>query len=166
MTRVVLPHVLESIHKIDLLSTQHLIVRGSKKQQRRGVGLFKFHKRRKFFSLIKNYVLFGVISPCITLSCSFQKRPSSFLHCGQVENIHGRHGTYLKKTFWFALVPYPYMESRKRMINILLIIYRCMYVRPFLRPKNLYYVQNTHPFIQHIFHNLLINSSKLRNWNI
>ena len=30
------PHVLESIHKIYLLSTQHLIVRGSKKQQRRG----------------------------------------------------------------------------------------------------------------------------------
>ena len=34
-------------------------------------------------------MLFGVISPCITLPCSFQKRPSSFLQFGQVENIHG-----------------------------------------------------------------------------
>ena len=49
-----------------------------------------------FFSLIKNYVLFWVISPCITLPSPFQKRCSSFFHFGQVENIHG---TYLKKIF-------------------------------------------------------------------
>ena len=47
-----------------------------------------------FFSLKKNYMLFGVISPCITLPCPFQKGPSFFLHFGQAENIHS---TYLKK---------------------------------------------------------------------
>ena len=45
-------------------------------------GLFKLHKRRNFFSLIKNYVISEIISisPCIILSCPFQKRPSSFLY--------------------------------------------------------------------------------------
>ena len=99
MTRGLLPHVLKSIHKINLHSTQlHWVAKNSKG----GVGLFKFHKRRNFFSLIKNYVLFGVISPSITLPCPFQKRPSSFLHFGQVENIHG---TYLKKNFLICFSP-------------------------------------------------------------
>ena len=31
------------------------------------------------------------------------------------------------------------------MMNTLLIISKCMQVRPLLRPKNLYYAQNTHP---------------------
>ena len=119
VTRGLLPHVLESIHKIYLLFTHHLIVRGSKKQQRRGVGLFKFHKRRNFFSLLKTT---GYISPCITLPCPVQKRPSSFLHFGQLENIHG---TYLNKNFlicFSSLSP----QSRKRMMNTLLLISTCM----------------------------------------
>ena len=32
---------------------------------------------------------FGVISPCTILPRPFEKRPSSFLQFGQVENIHG-----------------------------------------------------------------------------
>ena len=96
-TRELLPHVLESIHKICLLSTQHLLVKGSKKQQRRW----------DYSNVIKGetflvYVIFWVISSCITLSCSFQKRPPSFLHFGQVENLHG---TYLKKNFLVCFSP-------------------------------------------------------------
>ena len=48
VTRGLLPHVLESIHKIYVLSTQHLIVRGSKKQQRRGWDYSNFTKRETF----------------------------------------------------------------------------------------------------------------------
>ena len=73
--------------------------------------LFKFHKKRNFFSLIKNYVLFGIISPCITFLCPFQKIHSSFLHFGQVENIHG---TYLKKTFLICFSPlHPQAEEKE-----------------------------------------------------
>ena len=43
-------------------------------------------------------------------------------------------GTYLKKYFWFVLVTYPHRQSRKRMMNTLLIISRCMSVGPLLRP--------------------------------
>ena len=106
MTRGLFPHVLESIHRIHLLSTQHLTAaKWVLKNSKRGGGIIQISQKEKFFSLMKSYVLFGVISSCITLSCSFQKRPSSFLHFGQVENIHS---TYLKKTFWFVLVPYPH----------------------------------------------------------
>ena len=50
--------------------------------------LFNFHKSRNIFSLIKDYALFGLISPCTIHPYSFQKRPSSFLQFGQVENIY------------------------------------------------------------------------------
>ena len=70
--------------------------KGFQKTAKEGVGLFKFQKRRNSFSFIKNYGLFGVISPCITFPCHFQKRPSSFLHFGQVANIHA---AYLEKSF-------------------------------------------------------------------
>ena len=51
--------------------------------------------------------------------------------------------TYLKKTLWFVLVPYAHRQSKKMMMSTLLIISICMQVGPLLRPKNLYYVQNT-----------------------
>ena len=46
--RGLLPHVLESIHKICLLSTQHLIVSGSKKQQSRRWDYSNFTKGETF----------------------------------------------------------------------------------------------------------------------
>ena len=52
---------------------------------------------------MKNYLLFEVISPCVTLPCPFQKRPSSFLHFGQVENVHDTYLTLI------PLFPYPHM---------------------------------------------------------
>ena len=48
VTRGLLPQVLESIHKIYLLSTQHIIVRGSKTQQRMGRDYSNFTKRETF----------------------------------------------------------------------------------------------------------------------
>ena len=56
-------------------------------------------------------MLFGLISPCTTLPCLFQKRPSSFLHFGQLVNIHGH--LFEKKTSWFVLAPYAHRQSRK-----------------------------------------------------
>ena len=147
MTKGLLPHVLEYIHKIYLLSTQHLIVRGSQ-NSKGGGGIIQISQKEKlFFSPIKNYALFGVISPCITLPCPFQKRPSSFLHFGKVENIHD---AYLKKIFDFLrqtlicfrpLSPQAeYKEDDEHFAKHLQI-----YVRPLLRPKDPYYAQNTHP---------------------
>ena len=71
--------------------------------------LLKFHKRKNCFSLLKKLgtiwgLTFSVQSP---LPCPFQKRPSSFLQFGQVETI---------------LDPYPHRQSRKRMMNTLLVI--------------------------------------------
>ena len=104
-TRELLPHVLESIHKICLLSTQHLLVKGSKKQQRRW----------DYSNVIKGetflvYVISGVISPCITLPCPFQKGPSSFLYFDQVENIHG---TYLKNKTLICFNPLSLQAEQK-----------------------------------------------------
>ena len=50
-------------------------------------------------------MLFGLISPCTTVPCLLQKRPSSFLQFGQVVNIHG-HLFEEKKNFliWFNLL--------------------------------------------------------------
>ena len=139
MTRGLFPHVLESIHKTYLLFTQHLITRGSEKQQRRGWDYSK--QKEKLFQSHKNYVLFGVISPCITLPCLFQKRPSSFLHFGQVKNIHG---TYLKKNFLicFSLLS-PQAEQKEddeHFANHLQIHVSRTFT---IRPKNLYYAHNT-----------------------
>ena len=85
VTRGLLPHVLESIHKIYLL-----YCKAFSKTAKEGVGLF--------------------VSPFITLPCSFQKRPSSFLHFGQVENIHG---TYLKKNFLICFSPLSLQAEQK-----------------------------------------------------
>ena len=137
-TRELLPHVLESIHKICLLSTQHLLVKGSKKQQRRW----------DYSNVIKGetflvYVISGVISPCITLPCPFQKGPSFFLHFGQAENIHS---TYLKKkNFLICFSPLSPQAEQKEDDEHFANHLQMYVMRPLLRPKNLYYSQNTHP---------------------
>ena len=82
VTRGLLPHVLESIHKIYLLSTQHLIVRGSKKQQRRGWDYSNFTKGETFLVSLKQ----SAICSSLTLHYSCL---TSFLQFGQVENIRG-----------------------------------------------------------------------------
>ena len=64
-----------------------LVVRGSKKQQRREQDFFKFHKRTDSFSLLKNVSVIGLISPC-TPPCSSQKRSFSPLQFGQEEDTH------------------------------------------------------------------------------
>ena len=60
------------------LSTQYLVVRGSKKQQRRGGGGWyysSFTKGETFLVSEKTKCyIFGVISPCTTLLCPFQKK--------------------------------------------------------------------------------------------
>ena len=81
--------------------------KGFWKTTKEWVGLFEFHKRRNFFSLIKKYVLLGVIN----LPCPFQKRPSYFLHFCQVENIHG---TYLKQLSDLFKSPIPAGRVEKR----------------------------------------------------
>ena len=100
---------------------------------------------RNFFSLIKKYVLFWIISPCITLPCPFQKRSSSFLHFGQVEREYAWHLFLNKCLICFSPLS-PQSEQKEidedfpnhpQMIRPLL--------RPLVRPKNLYYAQNTHP---------------------
>ena len=85
-------------------------------------GFFKTAKEGENYSNFTK-VLFGLISPCTTLPCLSQKRPSSFLQFGQVVNIHGH---LFEKKLWFVLVPYPHRQSIKRMMNILLIISRFM----------------------------------------
>ena len=89
---------MKSIHKIYLHSTEWY---GVLKTAKKGVGLFKFHKRRKFFSFIKNKVLFGVISLCTNLPVpsTYKDLPLSF--CLAKQRIC--KGTYLKKSFWFIL---------------------------------------------------------------
>ena len=81
------PLVLESIHKMYLLSTQHLIVSVSKKQQRRGWDYSNFTKGETFLVSLKP----SAIWVNLTLHHSYLSLPkkTSFLQFGQVENIRG-----------------------------------------------------------------------------
>ena len=121
VTRGLLLHVLnfmKSIHKICLHSTQ---LYGVLKNSKRGGGINQISQKEEL-SLTKTKCYLVVISPCTILVCPFQKGPLSFsLH---KQRIYME--TYLKKPFWFVLVPYPHRQNRKRMMKTLLIISRCM----------------------------------------
>ena len=118
VTRGLLPHVLKSIHKICLHSTQ---LYGVLKNSKRGGGINQISQKEEL-SLTKTKCYLGVISPCTILVCPFQKGPLSFSLLKQRIYME----TYLKKPFWFVLVPYPHRQNRKRMMKTLLIISRCM----------------------------------------
>ena len=132
MTRGLLPHVLESIHKIYLLSTQHLIVRGSKKQQRRGWDYSNFTKGGTFLVSLKLSAIWGNLT--LHHSCLLLPKNTSFLQFCQVENMRGH---LFEKIILVAFSPYPHKQTRKRTNNTLLIISGCMKVGPLLRQKNL-----------------------------
>ena len=69
------------------LSTQYLVVWGSKKQEkRRWAYLFKFHKRRNLVSLKLSSIW---SNPTLHHSCLPLPKKTSFLQLGQIENIHG-----------------------------------------------------------------------------
>ena len=89
----------------NLFTQQFLVVRGYKKQQRRrgGGGAWNYSSFTK--------VLFGLISPCITLPWLFQKRLSSCLQFGQIVNIH-RHLFEKNKFLFYSPIPTERVERR------------------------------------------------------
>ena len=78
------------------LSIQHLVVRGSKNQQRRRWDYLNFTKGETFLVSKKLSSIWGNLT-LYHFSLPFQKRSSSFLQFAQVENIHGH--LFEKKTF-------------------------------------------------------------------
>ena len=101
------------------LSTYYLVVRGSKKQQKRGWDYSNITNGETFLAL------FGVISPCTSLTCPFQKRPYSFLQFGQVETIHGHlHEKKLPDLFYPLFLQAEQKEDDEHFANHLQ-----MYVR-------------------------------------
>ena len=104
VTRGPLPHVLKSIHKICLHSTQ---LYGVLKNNKGRGGIIQISQEEK---------------PCTIFACPFKKGPLSFSLAKQ--RIY--ESTYLKKPFWFVLFPFLHRQSRKRMMNTLLIISKCM----------------------------------------
>ena len=117
VTRGLLPHVLESIHKIYLL-----YCKAFSKTAKEGVGLF--------------------VSPFITLPCSFQKRPSSFLHFGQVENIHGN---YLKKNFLICFSPLSPQAEQKEDVEYFANHLQMYVSKTFTKAIKSAYAESTHP---------------------
>ena len=102
------------------LSTQYLVIWASKKKQSREWGYSNFTKEETFLVSLKLSAIRGNVT--LHHSC-FQKRPLSSNLAKQRIYV----GTYSKKSFWFILVPYPHRQSRKRVMNnLLLIISRCM----------------------------------------
>ena len=85
VTRGILPHILKSIHKI--LSTQFLVVWGSKKQHRRGQYHSNFTKRDTFLVSLKLSAILGNLT--LHHSCLSLPKNTSFLQFGQEENIRG-----------------------------------------------------------------------------
>ena len=129
VTRGLLPHVLKCINKMYLHSTQW---DGVLKQSRGGDGIIQISQKEKLFQ-------------------SHKKLSSIWVNL----TLHHPFLPLSKKTFLFpsvrpsnqriymALSLRPNRQSRKRMMNTFLMIFRCMQPRPLLRPKNLYYAQNT-----------------------
>ena len=105
VTRGPLPHVLKSIHKICLHSTQ---LYGVLKNSKGGGSITQISQEEK---------------PGTIFAGPFKKGPLSFSLAQQ--RIY--ESTYLKKRFWFVLLfPFLHRQSRKRMRNTLLIIFICM----------------------------------------
>ena len=109
------------------LSTYYLVVRGSKKQQKRGWDYSNFTNGETFLAL------FGVILPCTSLACPFQKWPYSFLQFGQVETIHGQlHEKKLPDLFYPLFLQAEQKEDDEHFANHLQ-----MYVRRTKAKKSL-----------------------------
>ena len=81
---------------------QYLVVRGSKKQQRRGLDSFNFHKRRDFFSLLKNL---SAIWVNLTLHPSLILLKQAFL---SPSSLAKKRKLIWKKSFMICFIPlYP-----------------------------------------------------------
>ena len=80
-------HVLESIHTSFIeLHASDAYLQGGLMKNKGGVKLFQISEKERLLISYDNQVLFGIISQCVPLSCTLQKRASSPLHFGQEEN--------------------------------------------------------------------------------
>ena len=118
VTRGLLPNVLTSIHKICLHRTQLF---GLLKTAKEGGDYSIFIKGETFLVSLKLSAIRGNIT--LHHSCLPLPKNTSFLQFPK-QRIYV--GTYLKKSFWFVLVPYPHRQSRKSIMNTFLMISRCM----------------------------------------
>ena len=111
--------VTESIHKfiIKLHVLQCLLVRGSKKKQRRGSIILNFTKRRDFFISYDNQVLLGVISQCGPLSCTL---PLPFSFAKKRIYLDTQLKAELTDLFWDRM--FSILRSRNRMMNTFIIV--------------------------------------------
>ena len=86
------------------------------------IELFKFHKRRNFFSLYKKL---SAIWANLTLYHSSLFLPKKTFLFPSVWSISEHTWTVIwKKTFGFVLASYPLRQSKKRMMSTLLIMSR------------------------------------------
>ena len=118
VTRGLPPHVLnfmKSIHKVCLHSTW---LYGVLKYSERGSGIFHILQKEELSLLSAIWGNLILHHPCLPIP----KKPLSFSFAKQIIYM----GTYLKKSFCFFLVPNSHRQSRKRMMNTLLIISRYM----------------------------------------
>ena len=100
------PQNLSQIHTL-----QYLVVRGSKKQQRRGGIFSNFTKGETFFSLLKNLRAIWVnlnLHPSLLLPKKAFLSPSVWPRKGH---------SFERRAFWFALVPYTHGQNRKKMME-------------------------------------------------
>ena len=103
------------------LSTQHLVVWGSKKSRRKGWDYSNFTKGETFLVSLKLSDIWSNLT--LHHSCLPLPKETSLLDFGQVENIRGH---LFEKIFLYFLVPYSYRQSRKKMMNTFLIISKCV----------------------------------------
>ena len=95
----------------DLHTLHYLVVTGSKKQEESRWYFFKFHKRRDFFSVLKNL---SAVWVNLTLHAFLLLPRNAFLS----PLVWPRKGHSLeRRAFWFALVPYTHRQNRNKMIE-------------------------------------------------
>ena len=135
VTRGLLPHILKSIHKIYLHSTQ---LKGVLKNSKEGSGIIQISRKEKHFQSHKKL---SAIQGNLILhhpSLSLPKRPSSFLQLGQVVNIHGH---LFDKNFLICFSSLS-MQAEQKEDDEHFANHPQILVGLLLGPKNLYYVQN------------------------
>ena len=155
VTRGLLPHILKSILKICLHSTQLY-------------GVLKNRKRRIFLVSLKLSAIWGNLT--LHHSCLPLPKNTSFLQFGQVKNIHG----YLFEKIFLVCFSLLSPQAEQKEADEQFANHLQIYVsRTFTKAKKSV-ICAEYPMsskfhsskLENIFHKLLINSSKLRTWNI